>query len=218
MRMSNTEPKVKTGYLRDKAYEMIKEMIINCQLTPGEPISETELMRIVGASRTPIREALNKLEHENLVTIYPKRGIFVTGISIKDVIDIYTIREVVEPLAAKLATPHIDLQELEKYYKIYADPRHHYTLEEHIAVDREFHSLVASSANNQLLEQILLRIYDQNSRIRILSKLRVKERHEEARQEHFELVKAFMERDAGRAEEVMKRHIANGKKTALKIV
>lgn len=100
--MTRKVKRVKTGYLRDKAYEMIKEMIINCQLTPGEPISETELMKVVGSSRTPIREALNKLEHENLVTIYPKRGIFVTGITIKDVIDIYTIREVVEPLAAKL--------------------------------------------------------------------------------------------------------------------
>src|SRR5690606_24026674 len=116
------------------------EMIINCQLTPGEPISETELMKTVGASRTPIREALNKLEHENLVIIYPKRGVFVTGISIKDIIDIYTIREVVEPLAAKLATPIIDLKELDKYYKIYADPKRQHTLEEHIKVDRDFHS------------------------------------------------------------------------------
>ncbi|HEY8344512.1 MAG TPA: GntR family transcriptional regulator [Bacillota bacterium] len=216
--MGRTTKKSNTGYLRDKAYKMIKDMIINCQLTPGEPISEIDLMKTVGASRTPIREALNKLEHENLVIIYPKRGVFVTGISIKDIIDIYTIREVVEPLAAKLATSNIDLKELDRFYKIYADPEHQYTLEEHIKVDRDFHSLVARSTNNQLLEQILLRIYDQNSRIRILSKLRVKERHEEARQEHFELVKGFMDRDAERVEEVMKRHIANGKKTALKIV
>ena len=216
--MTKQGKRVASGYLRDKAYEIIKNRIINCELTPGEPISETDLMKLIGSSRTPIREALNKLENENLVIIYPKRGIFVTGISIKDVIDIYAIREVVEPLAARLATQHIDLNKLDRFYQLYSDPQHQHTLEEHIKVDREFHSLVANSADNQLLAQILLRIYDQNSRIRILSKLRVKERHEEARLEHFELIKGFMDRDAERVEAVMKIHIANGKKTALKIV
>lgn len=219
------EPEVKVmlardaaGNLRQKAYEMIKEKIISCELMPGSPISEKALMLEIQASRTPIREALSKLENENLVKIYPKRGIFVTGITVKDVIDIYTVREVVEPLAARLATPNIDHGALEKYLAIYADRHHHTSIEEHIRTDREFHTLVANSTGNEHLAQILTGIYDQNSRIRILSKLRVKERHEEARREHYELVQCFIARDADKAEALMRVHITNGKRTALSIV
>jgi DNA-binding GntR family transcriptional regulator len=208
----------KHGYLREQAYTIIKNMIITCELAPGTPISEGELMTLLNASRTPIREALSKLESENLVIIYPKRGIFVTNITVKDIINIYAIREVVEPLAARLATPNIDLEALRFYHQLYSDAQHHLSLEEHIKTDRMFHSLVANSTDNQLLAQILLGIYDQNSRIRILSKLKVKDRQEEARQEHFQLIESFMDRDADRAEEIMKRHIMNGKNTALKIV
>jgi len=204
--------------LRDQAYEIIKNKIINCELVPGSPLIEKELMEEIRSSRTPIREALSKLEHENLVTIYPKRGIFVTNITIKDIVDIYTVREAVEPLAARLATPHIDLSQLDPYLQIYADPNRKFDLEEHIRTDREFHSIIANSTGNLYLAQTLLKIYDQNSRIRIMSKLKVKARHNEARQEHYELIKAFMDRDVEKAEMIMKEHIANGKKTAMKIV
>lgn len=185
---------------------------------PGAFIVEKQLIEEIGVSRTPIREAFNKLEQENLVEIHPNRGIFVTNITVKDVIDIYTAREAVEPLTARLATPSINLKELDLFSQIYSAPHHTYTLEEHIQLDRKFHRLIANSSENQYLARFLLNLYDQNSRIRTLSKLRVKERLEEARSEHFELVKCFMNRDEKQAEEVMRLHITNGKKTALKIV
>ncbi len=213
--MQITSPK---GNLRTIAYEVIKKKIIDCELMPGSLIDEKKIIEEIGTSRTPIREALSKLENENLVNIYPKRGIFVTNITVKDVIDIYTVREAIEPLAARLAAPNIDLKELELFYQIYSNTQHKYTLDEHIQIDRRFHTLVANSSENQHLAQCLLRLYDQNSRIRTLSKLRVKERLMEARKEHFELVKCFMNKDAKNAERIMKIHISNGKKAALKIV
>ncbi len=215
--MPNTSPKPREN-LREKAYNIIKQKIISCELMPGTFIVEKELIEELGVSRTPIREAFNRLEQENLVEIHPNRGIFVTNITIKDIIDIYTAREAVEPVVARLAAPNIPLKELDVFYQIYAASNHTYTFEEHIELDRKFHRLIANSSQNQYLAQFLLNLYDQNSRIRALSKLRVKERLEEARAEHFELIKCFMNRDEKRAEEVMRLHITNGKKTALKIV
>lgn len=211
----------KFNNLKDKAYTIIKNKIISCELMPGTPISESQLMAEIGVSRTPIREALSKLENENLVKIYPKRGIFITHITVKDIIDIYAVREVVEPLAARLATPNIDAAALQEYYHIYSNPdppSHPSGIEEHIRIDREFHTLIANSTGNQHLAQILLGMYDQNSRIRILSKMKVGERLEEAGKEHLELILSFIERNPDRASEVMHRHIVNGRKAALKIV
>ncbi|MCR4425446.1 MAG: GntR family transcriptional regulator [Firmicutes bacterium] len=204
--------------LKQKAYDAIKEKIIRCLIMPGAPISEKDLMAELEMSRTPIREALNKLETEGLVSIYPKRGIFVTNITLKDVMDIYTIRECIEPLAARLATPLIDLESVQHFVDIYLSPKREHTLEDYIITDCAFHTLIANSTDNPRLAQILLSLYDQNSRIRILSKIRVKERQEKAREEHRELIKCFQARDADRAEEVMRMHITNGKKTALSIL
>ncbi len=203
--------------LREKAYAIIKEKIVNCEFLPGTPLSESKLISEIGASRTPIREALNRLEHENLVRIYPQRGVFVTDVSVKDVINIYTVREVVEPLAARLAAPHIDLDALRYYYEIFSDDGAVYSLTDHFRIDRGFHSLIANSTDNDYLAKILLGLYDQNSRTRILSKIRVKERQQEARLEHLEIARCLMERDADKAEEAMRKHIINGRNTALKI-
>ena len=87
-------------YLKDKAYEMIREKIVNCELAPGSVLNESELIEEIGASRTPIREALNKLEQENLVTIIPKKCIIVRGITIDDIAEVFDARAVIEPPGA----------------------------------------------------------------------------------------------------------------------
>ena len=93
--------------LKEKAYIHLKEKIIKCEYPPGMALSERDLMETLGVSRTPIREAINLLEQENLIKIYPRRGMFVENITVKDIQDIFTVRKTVEPLVTKLATPHI---------------------------------------------------------------------------------------------------------------
>ena len=83
--------------LRDKAYEVIKEKISNCEYQPGQFLIESELMKEVGSSRTPVREALNKLEQERLLKIMPKRGIYVNDITLGLVNEIFEVRLLVEP-------------------------------------------------------------------------------------------------------------------------
>ncbi|MBD3305973.1 FCD domain-containing protein [candidate division KSB3 bacterium] len=204
--------------LKEKAYDIIKHKIVHCELEPGSPISEQELIAEIGASRTPIREALNKLEDEHLIRIYPKRGIFVTEISLKDIVDIYTLREVVEPFAARVAASLIDVRRLEKYRQIWSDPHYDtYEPDEHITIDRQFHRLIAESTGNKYLIQLLFRLYDQVNRIRILSLRKIKERQEETRNEHLQIIHCLIEGDAEGSEQAMKAHLERAKETALKI-
>ena len=204
-------------YLKAHAYEVIKEKIVHCELAPGSPISEKELMAEIGVSRTPIREAFHKLEDENLVKIYPKRGIFVTDISPKDIGDIYMLRVLLEPFAARLAASFIDLKALEPYHEIWRDLHYDYEPDEHIRIDRNFHRLIAESTDNKHLNQILFRLYDQVNRIRLLSLRRIKERREETRQEHLAIITALMARDEDGSEQAMRAHLTRARDTALKV-
>lgn len=203
--------------LKDKAYHIIKEKIINCKIEPGSFINEKDLLEEIGASRTPVREALNILESEHLVKIYAKRGIQVTDITIKDVINIYTIREVLEPLATRLATPNISQKALNKYYKLFQDEMN-LKIEESFSIDRDFHELIVKSTNNNYLSDYLMRIYDLNNRISILSNVKVKNRREKDRLEHMQLISYFLERDADKAEKFMKQHMINGRNAALQLI
>ena len=103
--------------LRDQAYEIIKNMIILREITPGKKINEEYLAGEIQVSRTPIREALCRLENEGIVKIIPRRGAFVAELSETNVGEILLIREVLEGLVARLATENMDEKTLEKLRK-----------------------------------------------------------------------------------------------------
>lgn len=211
--------------LREKAYEYIKHRIVTCEIPPGAPIIEKELMHALGVSRTPIREAFSKLEKDKLVVVYPKRGIFVTNITMKDVIDIFTIRSEIEALAARLAAPRIDEGELTRFQTLFSSAAAETErggpdglIEGHIMIDREFHGLIARSVDNQYLEHIVLNLYDQNDRIRYYSKKRSLQRVIEARGEHLSIIGHFLARDAAAAEKAMREHVAHGLEAAVRVL
>lgn len=200
------------------AYEKIKEKIITCQFLPGAIMTEIEIQESVNIGRTSIRQALSKLEQENLVKILSKKGIQITSISIKDVEYIYTTREMLEPLAARLAAEYIDTDLLIPFYNGFIAHAQMDSIDNYLSFDREFHYLLNTSSNNQYLCRILMNVYDLNTRIRVLSKKRISDRYNEARIEHLELIDALNKRDGALAASIMKKHIANGKETALKIL
>ncbi len=206
-----------TGNLKKKAYETIKDKIIRCELVPGDPISEKEIIDEIGVSRTPIREALAKLEEENLIRIFPKRGIFVTDISIKDVIDIYSLRIVNESFAVRVAANHVDMERLGSYFEFWKNPNYHVSVEEHISQDRAFHSFLVESTGNKYLLQFILRLYDQANRIGYLSLERYAERLEQTRIEHIQIIKYLKEGKAADAEKAMRIHLENARDNALKL-
>lgn len=199
--------------LKEKAYLIIKNKIIDCKLMPGEMIDEQELIKEIEVSRTPIREALNKLENEKLIIIYPRRGIFVKSITEKDIYDIFEVRKIIEPYAAKLATHTIKTEDLEYFYNFYYS-KDQYSLIEHLDIGRKFHTLIYNSTYNQYLKTIALNIYDQCSRIRHLLRIAYKETGEFTHYEgHLEIIKALMKRDKKKVEETMRTHIESLEKS-----
>jgi DNA-binding GntR family transcriptional regulator len=203
--------------LSDKAYRIIKRKIVRCELAPGAPVSENELTAEIGSSRTPVREALSKLEKEDLVTIYPKRGVFINSVSIKDVNDIYSLREVLEPYAAALAAPVMDLDRVGRFAAIWRDPTHQYGAEEHMELDHEFHIAIAEASGNGYLIDFLGRLYDQVSRIRFISLQGNLARYREIRHEHMGIIERLMERDADGSASAMRDHLEKAHRTALEM-
>src|SRR5690606_10767984 len=96
-------PLVAMTLQRHQAYEQLKNLILDGELRPGEPMREQQLAERTGTSRTPVREALHELAREGLVRLVPGRGAFVAEISIPDLLELFQLRDVLEPYAARLA-------------------------------------------------------------------------------------------------------------------
>lgn len=137
-----------------RAYELLREKIITTQMAPGSVIHEATVMAQTGFGRTPIREALKLLEAEHLVTVSPRRGMFVTAINISDLAYIQEVRSALDPLCVRLAVARITtsdlarLRDLVDEIQISAESGDMQAL---IALDRRFHTLLAQSTRNPIL-------------------------------------------------------------------
>ena len=100
--------------LADQAYFAIRDLIVTLELAPGEAISEPELTARLGIGRTPVREALRRLAQERLVEVYPRRGMFVTTVDVRDLARLCEVRAVLEPEAARLAAERATQLDLER--------------------------------------------------------------------------------------------------------
>ena len=100
-------------YLGDSVYGALRQAILDRTFDPGEPLTEGDLSRRFGVSRTPVREALAKLERDHLVRVVPKKGAFVRSLSHDEIRDLYQVREELEALAVRLAGAHLQSGELE---------------------------------------------------------------------------------------------------------
>ena len=196
--------------LSDQAYYRIRELIVTLELPPGSLVSERELMERLGLGRTPVREALRALARERLVEVYPRRGMFVSSVDVRDLAGLSEVRNTLEPravrLAAERATPTdreaIDalLDELELVH----DGPDERTL---IDLDQRIHRHVYHCAHNPFLEETLNEYYVLTLRIWFLALDRVA-RLDDAVSEHRELLDAIRAGDGDRAEGAMRRHVA----------
>ncbi|MBG7610483.1 MAG: GntR family transcriptional regulator [Anaerolineae bacterium] len=151
----------------EKAYRQIKKQIISTKLSPGAVISESDLMSELRLGRTPIREAIKQLQANNLVTITPRRGMFVAEITFTDLTKIFEVRLVIEPLAARLAALRItgsQLDQLRQLAETYKDANQG-DKETLISLDSNFHSLLAAATHNKFLQKDLQHYYNLSLRI-----------------------------------------------------
>ncbi len=195
--------------LSDRAYYAIRELIVTLELAPGAVVSERELMEQLGVGRTPVREALRDLAREQLVEVFPRRGIFVSGVDVGDIAGLSEVRLVLESKAARLAAERrndSDRVETEAFLSELArtterDER------QLIDLDQRIHRHVYRCAHNPFLEATLEEYYVLTLRIWFLALDRV-ERLGDAIREHREILEAIRDGDADRAEEVMRSHVA----------
>lgn len=158
--------KIKSS-VKQKSYQYIKEKILTCEYAPGTFIDEKLISEELGVSRTPIRDAMIMLQDEDLVTIYPKKGIIVTKITSKDVFEVFQVREIIEPIAVKDYAYNLSVERLNFFKDTYA--KGGFTEEVAHKLDDEFHLFIISAYKNEYMKNVFLDIQDKNKRIRKMS-------------------------------------------------
>lgn len=152
------------GLLLDRVVDAVREAIITGALAPGTRLSVPELARQLNVSRTPAREALQKLQHEGLVTVTPRRGAEVLGGQPGDLAELFEYREALEGMAAKLAATRMTDAEkasLQRCFEAHADAVERSNVVSHIEQDREFHNIFIEGARNKRIADELARIRSQ---------------------------------------------------------
>jgi len=199
--------------LKEKAYGCIKEDIICCKFPPGSVLSEKELVVRLGISRTPIREALNRLEQEGLVKIVPQRGVFVADITLKMTLELYQVREVLEPFIVRLATPLASEERLAEFRSEFGKMTEGAGKEAIISLDHQFHFFLAESCGNSFLAQLMANIRTHIDRTRVASS-RDAESVRLGVEEHLAIIEAILERDAEQASRAMYGHVCRSRQAA----
>lgn len=193
----------------DDAYARLRADIIACRLMPSSTITEPELMQVYNIGKNSCRIALVRLVHEGFVKSLPRQGYRVAPITLKDVEEVFSIREELEPLAARLAVGRVDidlLRRLEAACRV----KHPVPLPEQIDVfldaNKEFHLAIAAASGNQRLLRTLSGLMDEMSRLVALG-FGVQQTKPEIKHDHNAMIDAFIAGDGKRAELIARRHI-----------
>ena len=203
--------------LREVVCESLREAIRRGILKPGERIMEIQLAEELGVSRTPVREAIRKLELEGYVVMMPRRGTYVANMSIRDINEIFEIRTSLESLSNGLAAEHItdeELEHLQRLLVILGGYIKEGNMEKIVETDIEFHDLMYHAARNQRLVGIISNLRDQLTRFRTLS-MSHPGRLEATLEEHKAIVEAIANGDRRSASKAAERHMENSEKTLL---
>lgn len=197
--------------LRGKIYSTLRESILSGKYAAGESLIEKRLAEELNVSRTPIREAIRQLELEGLLESIPNKGVTVKGITNKDMEDIYKIRMVLEGLAARWAIDQITDEETKKLQEAY-ELMEFYTVKNDIdaisKLNTEFHDIIYAATKSVVLQNILkdFQFYVKWARHESLSS---SGRKETALEEHYNILKAFKERNSEAAEKYLTIHVEN---------
>jgi DNA-binding GntR family transcriptional regulator len=200
--------------LSTQAYETILDMVLSKELRPGDIIQERRLAERVGVSRTPLREALHRLEGERVLERRGEAKLTVREITIQDLMEALHIRRLLESEAAARATGHIPMEALDDLerrlhvLKDGGDP----TVPDHLQTDDDLHGMIAVAAENRLMSEI---IQDLRRKTRMFSMKRMPERFAAVCDEHLEIVAALKSGDPERAAQAATRHLDSVKQSIL---
>lgn len=203
LEISNYKP------LREIVFEYLRNSILNGELEPGERLMELQLAQQLGVSRTPVREAIRKLELEGLVEMIPRKGAYVADVSIKDILDILEVRMFLEGLAAYFAAERMsdeEIEELKEISKKFENEIVTMEKEEMIELDNKFHDMIIKGSRNNKLLQIVQGLQEQFQRFRVIYFNEYNE-HEDLVKYHTAIVNAISNRDSKEAQDYAQTHV-----------
>jgi len=198
--------------LPDHAYAVLKQRILSCVLKPGERLVEKNLCSDLGISRTPLREALNRLSHEDLVSFQPHAGYRVAAISIEGFRNLIELRSIIEPQGAALAAARAtsdEIMRMREYAVLPYNPEEESGFVEFCRANARFHLAIVRASRNSLLENMVmsaLDLYQRPTYMRIGRQMDVSN----PSSKHQALVDAIAHQDAARAASIMQGHVRGG--------
>lgn len=201
---------IKYENLDQKVYQVVKKLIEERKLLPGEKIPQEKLASELGISRTPLISALKFLEHEKLVEVKPRRGFFVRLFTVEEMVSIFEIRELLEGLSARRAAKCITPDEEKKLREIFISFQHKKNIKDYQAyakADKHFHTLVAEIGSKEFLTTILqtlniITLAYQN----ITTEGLIREPNETIK-DHLKIVDAICNHEPELAEQLMRDHL-----------
>lgn len=210
--------------LREKTYQVIKERIVSGQYRPGQPLNEKAIIEELKISRTPFREAVHALNEEQLVQIFPNRGIFVRELTLQDITNGFDIRYLLEPFVVELATARMPKAMVEELIsRINEVDRANYAAL--LAEDDHFHVSLLRYTDNKQLSRIMQNLYEYNRfqvvlldepQSNYVQTVRTGNAYSSL-EEHKEVLGCMLAGDAQGAVRAMQYHITGAKKRALQI-
>jgi DNA-binding GntR family transcriptional regulator len=204
--------------LRDVVFNTLRQEILTGKLKPGERLMEIHLANKLGVSRTPIREAIRKLELEGLVIMIPRRGAEVAQITLKGLKDVMEVRRALDVLAIELACDRMSADDLEKLleacenFNVAVKTKDTRRIAE---ADVEFHDIIVMSTDNSRLIQLVNNLSEQMYRYRF-EYLKDEATHDTLKQEHFEMYQSITKKDKETAAKTVRKHIDNQEQAIIK--
>ncbi|HEY9063118.1 MAG TPA: GntR family transcriptional regulator [Pseudobacteroides sp.] len=206
--------------LRDVIFDSLREAIIAGELKPGERLMEVQLAEKMGVSRTPVREAIRKLELEGWVVMTARKGASVANLSVKDIMDVLEVRAALDGEAAFLSAVRIredELKEIKNIEALFEKSVEKGNFQDIVKKDVEFHEVIYKSSRNDKLMQIVSNLREQVHRFRIIY-TKDYSITQNLVKEHIEILEAIASRDAKKAQKAAYAHIENQKEAIVKSI
>lgn len=210
-------PDAPPSALADRAYAVLKHDILTCKLAPGERLNEKDICAAIGISRTPLREALNRLGLEGLVSLVPYHGFEVPPITLQDVREMCELRYVLEAETAARSAQRATAEEIEtlsQLAELRYVPGSRETYEDYLRANSAFHNALAHFSHNARLESVVVALLDQLQRPLYLG-LDVGLDAKEATAEHLAVVYAIGRHDSEAAAECMREQLLRAEERML---
>lgn len=203
--------------LSNEVYNILKAKIISNELDPGDRLVETDIAKNLQVSRTPIREALKQLEQDGLVTYYPRRGSVVSEISVKDALEMYEVREVIEGLAVRLLCMNINRKDIQSLEEIVLDMEERIKSEDYdslLNLHSKWNSRIMDLTKNKYLKNQMIGLYENLGRLRRISLYNLKDL-KSACEEIKKILQGITDGDEDQCQQLAGLHVRNAKERFL---